>query len=348
MPSRCTLTTIAQAVGVSVSTVSYALRGDPRILPATTARIVAEAKRLGYRPNPAVAALMTHIRAGRAPSGGEKLAFVWIEGKGVGEHRSYKLDCWTAARERAEELGYGLEEFSLTTPKMKPLRLSEILKARGITGVVFSPSELKADVNLQMDWAAHAMAIIGNARWNPALHRAGHFHYMGMRRIMLELAMRAYTRPMAVFEDAVNRRANHSCEAAFLTFHPTPHDARPLLHPQTRFDPDAVRTLIETHRPDALIVTTQREAAVARKVCESLSFEAGIVALQTAEVGTIAGIAPDHAQVAANAVELVASQLQRNERGVPSNPKELLLDGHWVEGNSLRSRCAEAPPDAGL
>ncbi len=348
MPSRCTLTSIAQAAGVSVSTVSYALRGDPRIRRETIERVAAVAKELGYRPNPAVAALMAHIRAGRAPNAEEKLAFVWVEGKSGDKNRSYRLECWRGASVRAAELGYGLEEFSLTAPHMRPLRLSEILKARGITGVVFSPTELKTSVNLQMDWAAHAMAIIGNARWSPELHRAGHFHYMGMRRIMLELAMRAYKRPMALFEDAVNRRANHSCEAAFLTFHPTPGSARRLLHPQAHFDSGAIRGLLETHRPDALIVTSQHEADVVRKMCEGLSLDAGIVALQTTKDGELAGIAPDHAQVAGNAVELVVTQLQRNECGVPANPKELLLDGHWVEGRSLRSRCVKIPPDTEL
>ena len=44
--------------------------------------------------------------------------------------------------------------------------------------------------------------------------------------------------------------------------------------------------------------------------------------------------------VAANAVDLVIEQLLQNELGVPANPKELLFDGHWVEGTSL---CARKP-----
>jgi len=50
---------IAREVGVSQSTVSRALRGDPRVDPATAARIVQVAERRGYRPNAAARSLVT-------------------------------------------------------------------------------------------------------------------------------------------------------------------------------------------------------------------------------------------------------------------------------------------------
>ncbi len=141
---------------------------------------------------------MAHIRSARRPKSREKIAFVWIENQSGGENAAYHPQCLAGARRRAEELGYGLEEFRLTDPNMTAPRLSGILKARGIIGVVFSSCERRQGMSLQMDWSAHAMAIIGNARWDPELHRAGHYHYMNMRRIMLELVMRGYTRPSAL------------------------------------------------------------------------------------------------------------------------------------------------------
>lgn len=49
--SRPTIVDIARAVGVSVTTVSRALRGDPRISQATTDRILQSARAVNYRPN---------------------------------------------------------------------------------------------------------------------------------------------------------------------------------------------------------------------------------------------------------------------------------------------------------
>jgi hypothetical protein len=54
--------------------------------------------------------------------------------------------------------------------------------------------------------------------------------------------------------------------------------------------------------------------------------------------GRVAGIDVGHRMIAANAVDLVIGQLYRNERDVPSEPKKLLFEGHWVEGPTVRRR----------
>lgn len=51
---------VAREVGVSQSTVSRALRRDPRVDPATAARVVSAAERLGYAPNASARSLVTH------------------------------------------------------------------------------------------------------------------------------------------------------------------------------------------------------------------------------------------------------------------------------------------------
>ena len=53
-PVRLTMRKLAASAGVSHVTVSRALRNDPSISRATTRRIQALARRLGYRPNPLV------------------------------------------------------------------------------------------------------------------------------------------------------------------------------------------------------------------------------------------------------------------------------------------------------
>jgi LacI family transcriptional regulator len=50
---------IAREVGVSQSTVSRALRGDPRVDPATAARVLRVAERRGYSPNATARSLVT-------------------------------------------------------------------------------------------------------------------------------------------------------------------------------------------------------------------------------------------------------------------------------------------------
>jgi LacI family transcriptional regulator len=56
---RVTSKDIARELAVSQSTVSRALRSDPRVAPATIARVLAAAERMGYSPNLAARSLIT-------------------------------------------------------------------------------------------------------------------------------------------------------------------------------------------------------------------------------------------------------------------------------------------------
>ena len=69
-----TLKQIAARAGLSPATVSYALRGDPKIPPETRERVQAVARSLGYKPNPRIAGLMAHIRRGRSRPFGPAVA----------------------------------------------------------------------------------------------------------------------------------------------------------------------------------------------------------------------------------------------------------------------------------
>jgi LacI family transcriptional regulator len=56
---RITQKSLARMLGCDISTISRALRDDPRVTPATKARIRACADKLGYVPDPAAAALVS-------------------------------------------------------------------------------------------------------------------------------------------------------------------------------------------------------------------------------------------------------------------------------------------------
>src|SRR4051794_37238614 len=58
---------VAEAAGVSKSSVSLALRDDPRLAPETRRRVQEIASRMGYRKNPIVASLMAQLRVSHTP-----------------------------------------------------------------------------------------------------------------------------------------------------------------------------------------------------------------------------------------------------------------------------------------
>ena len=60
-----TIRDVARAAGVGASTVSLALRNDPRLRPAMRDHVRKVASEIGYLPNATLASLMAQVRGGK-------------------------------------------------------------------------------------------------------------------------------------------------------------------------------------------------------------------------------------------------------------------------------------------
>jgi LacI family transcriptional regulator len=327
-----TLQQIARAADCSLATVSYALRDDPRIRPETRALVQKVAAQLGYRPNPRFSALMSHIRNSRLVAAGERIAFVWVHTSRAESAKDPFLQrVFIGAKARAEALGYGLEQFWTAERGMTDRRLSHVMKSRGIVGLLLSPVMHETDVTLDLEWSGFAPAVIGSARWNPELHHAGHHHYLAMRMALERLAAAGSRRPMAILEAEVNERARRAWEAAFAVFHPTRKDAADLLWIGLPDDPRSFARRMKASRPDALVVSSH--AVVEKLRAQDLAAVSDLPIITLHWLPTepeIGGIDQSYDTVAANAVDLVVSQLNSNETGAPPWPRMLLFPGRWV------------------
>lgn len=323
-----TLTAVARACGLSVSAVSYALRGAPNIPPATADRVRRTAATLGYRPHPRVAELMAHIRHARQPGPGERLAFVWMDAPF--RCRPFAT-LWAGARERAEQLGFALEEFWLKEPGLTATRLETILTARGLTGVILSPLCREARYDLRWNWQNFAGAVIGNAAGFPELPRSGHHHFSGMREAINRLTARGHRRIATWLDAGVNERAKRAWSGAFLAHHPQPSQARSLLRLEKGAGPTDFSRWWKHRRPEALITLRTFVPLLPKTVLRQ-----PIVLLDRApnapNAPTFPGIDQAEDLLAARAVDLVTGQLARHERGLPDLPAQFLLPGRWREG----------------
>ena len=340
LAAHVTTTQIAAKAGVSRTTVSFALRGHAKIPLATADRVRAAAAELGYRPNPRVAAIMAHIRRSRAVLAGERLAFVWVHTPRTESVKDPFLQrVFLGAKARAEVLGYGLEPFWTAERGMTDRRLSQVMKSRGIVGVLLSPVIHEAEVTLDLEWSGFAPAVIGSARWSPELHHAGHHHYLAMRMALEKLAAAGCRRPMAILEADVNERARRAWEAAFAVFHPSRAAAAELLWIGLPGDRRAIARRIKASRPDALVVSAHTLVEQLRAMAVAVPPELPITTLHWVPTAPeIGGVDPSYDTVAANAVDLVVSQLNGNETGVPPWPRMLLCPGRWVEAAATAAR----------
>ncbi len=340
-----TLQQIARAADCSLATVSYALRDDPRIRPETRTSVQKIAAQLGYRPNPRFAALMSHIRNSRPVAAGERIAFVWVHtARAESTKDPFLQRVFLGAKARAEALGYGLEQFWTAQRGMTDRRLSQVIKSRGIVGLLLSPVIHEAEVTLDLEWNCFAPAVIGSARWSPELHHAGHHHYLAMRLTLEKLAAAGCRRPMAIIEAGVNERARRAWEAAFTVFHPSRAAAAELLWVGLPGDRRAAARLIKANQPDAVVVSDHATMEQFRAM--DIAGAAGLPICNLhwlPSAPEIGGIDQSYDMVAANAVDLVVSQLNSNETGAPAWPRMLLFPGRWVEPAVRRADAAKAP-----
>jgi LacI family transcriptional regulator len=123
---------LAEHAGVCKATVSLALRDHPRISAEQRARIQALARKLGYRPDPAMARIAANGWRASRRRGGMPLAFV------VGHPNPSPRagePYLSAAIAHAAALGYKLERYALRDHG-SPERLGQVLDTRGVEGVV--------------------------------------------------------------------------------------------------------------------------------------------------------------------------------------------------------------------
>lgn len=338
---------VAKVARVSHVTVSRALRNDPSIPPATAQRLQRLAQRLGYRPNPLVSALLAQVRS-RKPRGDHRvIAYLntWWP-RATWESCNTKTGQYRGAERRAAELGFRLENFWLHEPKMTPARLAQILKARGIRGVLVGPLQHQR-ARIDFPWAEFTCATIGYSLHDPVVARSCHAHFRGMYRTMDELIARGYRRIGYISSRDFEDRVNSLWGAAYrLNQHrlATRDRIEPLVFPG-----EAERATLERWlkraRPDAVINALpgvfELLAELGVQAPAKLGFAHLDLPLHLKRAG-VTGIDQLWEIVGAGALELVANQLYTNMRGVPEHPVTQLVEGVWLEGTTVARRRAEA------
>jgi LacI family transcriptional regulator len=343
-----TLRDIARHLGLSRTTISLALNNHPRIPAETRRRVCAAAQALGYSPDPKVSRLMSYLRVRRQSPGREVIAvinaFPTREPWATNTHLRTMRDSLHA---RAATIGYGCEDFWLTEPRMTPARLSGILRARGIAGVVLLPFPHYTPV-LELAWEHFACAAIGASVGVP-LHRVCPHQYRDTRRALRSLAALGYRRPGLVLNPDVDQRVEHAFLAAYLVAQrerAVPPDTLPLMFAG---GPRQFLRWFARSRPDALLLAqpppSQDEVrAWLAEMGRHCPADIGLALLDVPHHASHAsGIRQSYGPIAAAALDVVAGQLARGERGLPALPQMTQLEGEWQNGTTTRIVSARRP-----
>lgn len=334
-----TLATLAVAAGCSVSTVSRALRGSPSLPQRTIERVRRTAERLGYQPNPLVSEVMRLMRGSHLAAARGTLAYlVFGDTREAWRRHLTYVGFFEGARARAKELGFSLEKFWTDDPAMTPARLSQILRARGITGVIVGPSPGLPHAP-KLDWTGFAPVKIGVPFADLPLPCAVSNQYRAMLQVIERLTAHGYRRLGLVLQEHQNIKTAGMWAAPLAYYEQH-------LRPSERVAPLILKTWQEgefsawyrAHRPEVIIGLRSELMEWLRHQGSAVPKDTGFVHLdRCTEPGDFAGIDQRPREVGSAAVDLVVTLLLSNERKLQVAPRQLLVEGVWVEGPTIRT-----------
>lgn len=338
--SIVTLADVARAAGVHKATAARALHRDPRITADTRQLVETAAAKLGYKVNHLLSAWMS-TRRRRVPVASAVIAYVTGHPTRYGWRppASDLPDFFPGALARAEQAGFKLEDFWLREKGMTPERFGGILRARNIQSVLIGRMPGADTTLLEYDWSGFSVVALGVSLAAPVFHRVRENHFHTASLAAKQCHMRGFQRIGLAFDRADDvGRMNDMWVGGFLSEQvkwPLAHRVPPLLS----HAPDRGKFLawFKRHRPDVVIVSQadpMREWLASVKV--AIPDDVGLVDLRCYDPHAgVTGMHYEFAQTGAVGVELLIGLMHRQERGVPAHPQDVLLEGKWIEGNTL-------------
>jgi DNA-binding LacI/PurR family transcriptional regulator len=344
-----TLRDIADAAGVNPSTVSRAMRGDPRLRPETRAQIQDLARQMRYRPNPFVTAFATHVRNHRNLPNQATIAVLDTYSDELAS-AGWVVRYEQGIRERAADHGFAVDVLRLRDHG-GGADAGKVIDARGIRGVIIMPVRGQT-VLTGLDFRSLAASTIDLSLRHPLLHRASPDYFQGIQLALDTLHARRYRRIGFCTNRGEVRRIGSRWLGGYLAWH---SDGLPEEHVAPHINPheeasdedtakaaahwrecrDAFARWLEQEKPDAIVSNDTFFEAWLRELGRRVPGDVAFGSLGLALGASVhAGIDQRCEQVGAAAMDLVISQIYRNEYGLPLIPTTVLVPSTWVDGET--------------
>jgi len=341
-----TLQNIADACGVSRMTVSRALQGKTgNMSPATFERIRNSAKEMGYVRDHRISELASYLadqRRGVMIQG--ELAYLHILEPSFRDQgrNQYFFDILHQA---APQYGYRVEAYEWSGQPgigLTETQLERIWDARGVKGIFIGPQVAKHPPKL--NWEKYSLISMGDSLRSPVLHRVDSdfrqatedccrkLHQLGFKRIGL-IAILGYDRAMR-FAIRGGFEAFH-----FLTAGATRLDimGEDLPMDGERYS-QPIHQWIREQQPDVIVSGSEQLIKLQElgySVPEDFSF-ATWLSEPSRGSGHISGIRRAEQTLSKTCVELLISQINHGVRGIPLDPIQTKVEGHWADGETIR------------
>jgi DNA-binding LacI/PurR family transcriptional regulator len=341
--------TIADAAGVSKTTVFRAFHGKG-VNARTRRRVLSIARKLGYKANPLVQAWMTQVRTSRALQYQGTLAYIsaYVPEPVISEPGAVGRFL-QGARQRARELGFGLEVFYPMQHPVSRERLTQILKGRGIVGAVVVAANYASPAQVHPLEEAHfplvgddiACASLAGVYENPARHFSINDQYTAGRLMARQLLGLGYRRPGLVINPYVDSITDSRFQAGFFSLNSFAlrQPRVPILMSRTS-EKEEFEVWFRACSPDVVVASFPFVLEWMRALRLKVPGEVGFATFDAdpARLPHISGIDQQHEEVAAAAVDLVVQLINLNQFAAPRFARGSEIEGLWVPGATLQKR----------
>ncbi|HMO52241.1 MAG TPA: LacI family DNA-binding transcriptional regulator, partial [Kiritimatiellia bacterium] len=333
-----TLHDIAKRAGVSVATVSLALRGRGEVSHKRAEEIRALAKEMGYRPNPMLAALASKRFSNAKAQQGTPLAifeFPQMPGQSAPKTNLYRK----ALMDEAKRLGYAPNYYPIE-PDTSPAALYRQIYSRAVQGIVVNGSVDMEGFGAQFDWAPFSIVQCARYWAEYPFHTVRSNIFQSVKLVFTKLRERGYRRigfaigrHDVLLEDDEDR---HGAAIALENAHLPKKDRLPA-YVSAFDDRKAFLAWFDANEPDVVVGFNAVQYWFLRDKGIKIPDDVGFAVLHGGhESDTIAGLSQNTDEIARQSIQQLDLLIRNHERGIAENPIHILLPSTWYDGASLR------------
>jgi len=341
---RVSMRDVAKAVGVSVSAVSLAVKNSPRVSPQVRQQILAKIKEMGYQPDPVLKALCHYRRTKFAAPVAAEIAWInaWHDPGALRSYHEFDL-YWRGAFEEAQRCGFRLEEFRLQECGSFG-RLEEILRARNINGILIPPLGPQWPLNWQeFQWQDFSVVRFGHSVTYPRAHLVTSDQLTDGMLAFESMWNKGYRRIGYVTTRETTKRGTRFSAGFLMGQLKVGAEARlyPLLMSDQRSlkeDQKQLTAWLRKNKPDAILTDAQNLHQLLGSCGYRVPEDVGLATTSVLDGGVSAGIDQNSEEIGKAAAQMLISQIDYNQRGIPQVCRELLIEGRWVDGDTLPER----------
>jgi LacI family transcriptional regulator len=337
MKARVTTSDVARAAGVHQTTVSLALRNDPRLRASTVQPDQRDRGAAGLRARShagrprLVPSIPPAERAARRAGLGLRLA----DARRLALQRDVPVLLLRGPDAGRRPWAIGWRSSGRRKRDLSPQRLSEILYARGMLGLILAPQPDGVSSMTSGLVPRFSVVTIGPTLRQPAFHQVSNDQFHTVMRLCESLAQRGFRRIGYSIERAVDDRMDGQWSAAYDRFHrDLPAANGGCRDTKRRPAPATLRPWLRLHRPDVVISCADRPGpGVSRQSWRrsSASRTASALIGVAQPIPDCLGMHEDPENVGATAVEKIVGLIHIGERGIPAIASRTLIESSLFE-----------------